>query len=149
MEEDEDIQFFAIEAKAFERAGPSAYLSELTSADLNKKVDKSTSPEDRFLIFTDAIARKIMGERITIGQTDALTESDIETILKKTRYIVGLRFKNPTAYILGYIASKGGTEIKKKRLDIVFEKLLPRFGEDAGVKEADVIRYARYWKDSL
>jgi hypothetical protein len=147
MDDDiEEFQPYAMEVNAFERAGPSTYLAELLTGDLNKKVDKTTSPEDQFLIFTDATARRIMGDE-KFGKM--LTEKDIEIMLKKTKYIVGLRFKNPMAYILGYIASKGGTEIEEKRVNYVFDKLLPKYGEESGVEKADVIRYARFWKDNL
>jgi hypothetical protein len=137
---EEDV--YASERAAGERVGE-VHLAELLAGE-NKKVDKSTSPEDRFLIFTNAIARKMIADKIKY-----IAEGDVKIMLEKTRNIIGLRFKNPTAYIMGYIASSGGKEITKKNVDYVFSNVLPIFGQEAGVTEADVIRYARFWKEHL
>src|SRR3990167_1284324 len=94
---EESEQKLEMEAKAFERVGPSGRLAEmLSSTDIQKK--GSISPEDRFLISVDAISRRISSDGVI-----KLSETDINTMLEKTNLISGLRYKNPVAYILGYL----------------------------------------------
>jgi hypothetical protein len=134
-----------IEIGASERVGPSGVLSELLSSgsnDLKKKGARNVvSPEDQFLITVDAVSRKI-GESNTIK----ITKDDIEAMLKKTLDIKGLKYKNGKAYILGYLASKGGRELKKDNVLFVINNVLPEIS-DGGIEPADVIRYARFWMD--
>jgi len=138
------------EAKAFERVGPSGVLAELLTGvsggiDFDpKKRMRDMSPEDRFLIFTDAMCRKMDAEGIV-----RLPEKDITNILEKTRLIPDLKYKNHVAYILGYIASEGGRSIRVDRVRFVIDKVLPSVGQEGGVEPADVVRYAKYWKEFL
>jgi len=143
--EDEGPQL-EMEAKAFERAGPSGKLSELLQGvfDPNqKKGRENISPEDRFLITTDAMCRKINAENVVV-----ISQNDINNMLEKTTLINGLKYKNPTAYILGYLATKGGTVLTKESVTSVIKRVLPLVS-DNGVEAPDVIRYARFWKNFL
>jgi hypothetical protein len=145
---------FQAEAKAFERVGVSGRLRELLSSpevleNLGKKGRDAISPEDRFLINTDATCRRISSENII-----KITQLDIDNMLVKASpngegVVKDLRYKNHIAYILGYLASKGGTELKKNQVIYVIENILPLVGKDGGVEPADVVRYSRYWKESL
>lgn len=133
------------EVKAFERVGVSGKLAELLSTpieDINKR--SAISPEDRFLINTDAFCRRINSENIA-----RLTDTDINTILEKTTEIPQLRYKNFVAYVLGYIATQGGKTLKVDNVRKVIENVLPRVGDEGGVYPPDIVRYARYWKDIL
>lgn len=133
------------EAKAFERVGASGKLAELLSVpieDLNKRT--AISPEDRFLINTDAFCRRLNSENIS-----KLSDTDINTILEKTTEIPQLKYKNFVAYVLGYIASQGGNTLKVDKVKNVINKILPQIGDEGGVYPPDVVRYARYWKDFL
>jgi hypothetical protein len=96
-------------------------------------------PTERFITYVNAISLSI---KETNPET-SLGDEDIRTMLT-VEDIKNIEHKNPTAYVLGYIASNGGTEIKKKNASFVFEKILPNV-QDISVKPADVIRYARYW----
>lgn len=51
--------------------------------------------------------------------------------------------KNPSAYVLGYLASGGGELISIENVNYVIEKLLPHV--DESVLPPDIIRYARLW----
>jgi hypothetical protein len=148
--EDNDYDFeeadnLRSEVKAFERAGQSGKLAELLSSTVSGKDKKggreAISLEDRFLINVDSISRKLNSEEIT-----NLTENDINIMLEKSQFILGLKYKNPTAYILGYIASKGGTNLDPVNVKFVINKILPKIDKDAGIEPPDVVRYARYWK---
>lgn len=140
---DDGGQEFKAEAQAWSRVSGGGKLAELLSS-INvldpERRRKDMTPEDRVLIAIDALCRKLSGENFL-----KLTEADITTILEKTTSITGVRYKNPLAFILGFTASKGGSEITKadfKRATDVLKKL----GSDGeGVAPEDVLRYARLW----
>jgi hypothetical protein len=140
---------FEAEAKAFERVGPSGKLAELLSSptaleDIGKRGREAISPEDRFLINTDAMCRRLNSENIV-----KISQTDINNMLEKTVDIVGLRYKNYVGYILGYIASQGGKSMNAEQIKYVIKTILPQIGEEGGIAPADVVRYARYWKEFL
>jgi hypothetical protein len=136
------------EANVFQRVGPTSKLAEMLSVPLaidpTKKGREAIPPEDRFLINVDSLCRRMTSENIW-----KLTEPDITYILEKTTQIVGLKYKNYVGYVLGYIATQGGRSMKKENIMNVIEKILPRLEDEGGVKAPDVIRYSRFWKDSL
>jgi hypothetical protein len=56
--------------------------------------------------------------------------------------------KNPTAYILGFLANK--IEIDSgDPLQYVIQKVLIHVDEEASVQAHDVIRYSRLWENIL
>jgi hypothetical protein len=134
------------EATSFERVGPSGKLAELISGvstlyDMKKKTGREKiSQEDRFLIFTDAIARRINDDNIA-----TISEEDINTLLTQAKIIKNVEHKNPVAYILGFLATKGGRTLDKKNVMHVINNVLPEMKGDGGVEPPDVIRYARFW----
>lgn len=134
------------EATAYTRVGVGGKMSELLTGleTAETKIDKDTSPEDRFIYAVNAIARRMMEEHIA-----NITNKDIDNILDKSRYVTELKYKNPLAYILGYIATNGGQNIEAKQVKYVIKDILPKLGKDSGVEPPDVIRYARYWKNFL
>lgn len=111
---------------------------------LNKERQrKDMTPEDRILQAIDAISRKIADEKIY-----SLTESDITNILEKTQSIPGLQYKNPLAFILGYIATKNGSELSVKNFQVANKALteIKRYQfEEEGVEPEDIVRYGRLW----
>lgn len=138
---DNDESDFGNEAKAFERAG-GGLLQELLTGIYTTDIDmkkKDMPPIDRFLISSDAMCRSLK-----------LSTADINTILTKARYEVsGIEYKNYVAFILGFLASEGGTSLEVKNVKRVIETILPQVSERAGVEPADVVRYARYWREFL
>ena len=132
---------FGNEAKAFERAG-GGLLQELLTGVYTDDIDmkkRDMPPIDRFLISTDAMCRSLK-----------LSTSDINTILTKARYqVAGIEYKNYVAFILGFLASEGGSSLKVKKVRSVIENILPQVSERAGVEPEDVVRYARYWREFL
>lgn len=132
---------FGNEAKAFERAG-GGLLQELLTGVYTDDIDmkkRDMPPIDRFLISTDAMCRSLK-----------LSTSDINTILTKARYeVAGVEYKNYVAFILGFLASEGGSSLKVKKVRSVIEDILPQVADKAGVEPEDVVRYARYWREFL
>jgi len=130
-------QGFQTEAKAYERVGPSGKLAELLSS-------SGDTPEDRFLINADALCRRLNGDSVV-----KLTELDITNILESTTRAVGIEYKNYAGYVLGYIASQGGKTLKVPQVQHVIKDILPYVAEEGGLAPADVVRYARFWKEFL
>lgn len=151
MSDDEDYGVeFQAEAKAFERAGPAGLLNSLLSAETIEKLSKPKGvfqlfpPEDQFLLNVDRFSRDLMDAGIN------LTQKDIDNMLRKTEYIGStLRYKNATGYILGYMATDGGTTLSPNKIQKVIQDVLPRVKEEQGVEPADVVRYARFWNIRL
>lgn len=69
-----------------------------------------------------------------------------ETLVHFAKYLDKINFKNPYAYILGYIASDGGKEITKINFNNAL-KVCESMNDDIGVSKPDIIRYARLWKN--
>lgn len=144
-DDDYDGPSMKAEVKAFERVSASGKLAELLSTpidDINKRA--AISPEDRFLINTDAFCRRLNAENIY-----KLTENDIDTILDKTKEVSEIKYKNFVAYVLGYIASQGGKSLRVDKVKNVITDILPQLGDEGGVYPPDVVRYARYWNKFL
>jgi Family of unknown function (DUF5770) len=136
---DEDDYDFQMEAKAYERTGPSGKLAELLSGQTKDK--RKESPTDRFLIAVDAISREFESNGIA-----KISDSDITKMLEKSQDISDIKYKNPTCWILGYLASSGGSSLDKKRVLKVIDDILPQISKSDGVEAPDVIRYARFWR---
>ncbi len=136
-------QEFRPEVHAFERVSATGALQNLLSGanmtDPQGKLSRqSISPEDRFLINVDGISRKWSDARIL-----PLQNSDIDIMLNKSQLMPNIKYKNPTAFILGYWATQGG--MNYDNLMSVINNVLPELNNDGGVYPEDVIRYARNW----
>lgn len=131
MEED---YMFEQEVGAYDRAhhGIDQYLSEVN---IDSKQTRAKSPEDRFIININAIANGL-----------GIDEKDKTNIFEmvESQKINNIAFRNPTAFVLGYLASRNGSNvISKSRVQQIFDKLGNL--EDRSIKPPDVIRYMRFW----
>lgn len=108
--------------------------------DINKKLDRmSRSDEDSFKVYVNAISRKIMsGSNIF-----KINNNDIVKMLKKVNSIKNIQHKNPSVYVLGYLASNKGKEITKESINKVIKEVLHEI--DGNIKGPDILRYARFW----
>lgn len=136
MSDDEDYIFgedddFKAEAKAYERLGGAVLLSEITG-----KKKMAEDPIERFSIQIDAISR-------SLKEYGNISESDIVLMINKVSLVKNLEHKNPTGYVLGFLASQKGKSIDKNSVNFVFKEVLPHAGEN--IEKEDVIRYARFW----
>ena len=93
----------------------------------------------KFKCYVDIISRKLIVNNID------LEERDINTMISYADKLEYINFKNPSAYILGYIASVGGRNILDSRVTHCFNKVLPLVELEAGLQRPDIIRYARLW----
>ena len=139
----DDPQQMTAEVKAFERAGPGNVMIGARIDNLNEMAKKmriiSEDYTEQFAIYVDAISRKLnSNEEINIA------EDDIAAMLRNIRKIKIVEHINPSAYILGYIASNGGKNMKISKVRWVIEVVLPKL-DIGSVKPPDVIRYARFW----
>ena len=127
------------EVRAFERAGGGGRLAELLSVSLEQYDEGRGSPEDRFLVNVDAFGRRL-----------ELTKNDIDNLLTKSQSVDDLKYKNYVAYVLGYVATRGGTKTDKGSMEEAFRRLEELGVDDRmGVARPDVVRYARYWNSRL
>ena len=112
----------------------------------NGKPLRTQTPEARFRLRVDAISRSIND----VCDFD-IDNNHINFLLQKSQEIPRIRFKNPTAFILGYLATNRGTaEITKKTLSQTWRcyNLIRGKDKDDSIKQPDIIRYARLWKSS-
>lgn len=115
--------------------------AELTGniSDMQRKIRKLVQdPEQRFGCYVDAIARSL-GSR----SESEISATEINNMITLSSKIPKIQYKNPTAYILGYMVSKGGKEIDKKIYSNVVKTYLPHVDPKIGLTEPDIIRYAR------
>jgi hypothetical protein len=130
---------FQNEMGAYSRAGGGINIG-LVGAD--GKIDQSIiDPLDRFKIIVDAKARMLT-------DTPYITELDINVLLENANNLKYVNYKNSTAYVLGYIVSKGGREIEITHFNDIIKQILPIFHDDS-IKPPDIIRYSRLWIEHL
>jgi hypothetical protein len=142
-EEDEDIaeedaedneeaeQQYMPERGAFERSGGNTMVS---STSLKNVVN----PIEKFRIIVDAVFRK-MNET-----TRFLSEKNLEEILESVNRVHNIQYKNPTAYILGFIGSNGGKSITEQSIERAAS-----INDDQSVTLPDIIRYSVFWKETV
>lgn len=142
MDEDNNIGF-EDSFKDVERTGMrgidiDVYLNEFSL----KQTKLFRSDIESFIINTNSIAREMVDNNI-------LNNNDLENILENIKNLDKPNLKNPSAYILGYIASNGGRNLDienyKKALNIIKRKKTKYSLEDTSVLQPDIIRYARIW----
>lgn len=122
---------YEAEYKAFERAGAVGIIPD-------KNLRNIQDPLERFQTQVDGISRSLTDNAVSI------TESDITKMLEKATVLNKVEHKNPTAYVLGFLASTRGSKITETSTSDVFNKILP-YVKDRSVNPEDVLRYARLW----
>lgn len=138
VEDVEEENRFQAEVNVFERVNRRDNIDIDIDIGIGPKKNRTQeTPIERFVKFVNAIALELTNE-------NHLSENDVRYILEKIRVINKPEYKNPTAYILGYIATNyGGNQINKDKLIECFN-LLDKLA-DKSVTQPDVIRYARLW----
>ena len=91
-------------------------------------------PLERFHQYVDATARNL-----------DISNSNILSMLNNAKKIEDIGYKNPTAYVLGFLATGEGRKLTKDNFDRVVNKVLP-YVKDGSVLPPDIIRYARLWE---
>ena len=138
-DEDSGDEEYAPEINAFERVGLPG--NDFIGGKAMTRAEKmALEPLEKFRIAVDAVSRQIGAWEGTTIHQDNITE-----MLEAAAALQMVEHKNPTAYVLGYLASEGGKGITDERLSTVLKVILPR-AESGSVEPPDVIRYARLWE---
>lgn len=147
-DENEGNQQFVSEVHAYDRVGMSGAAAAMSGivfteyTDLQRQVKKSfQEPRERFVQYVNAISRNLSNNpKVNIS------EDDIVVLINKTQYIKNIDHINPTAYILGYLATKGGQSMKRVTVNGVINDILPSINY-GGITPPDVVRYSRFWME--
>ena len=131
------------EYKDRERAGGSVSGCWLTGPD--GKALKTQDAKGRFCLKVDAFCRNFDSSCNSIK----IPEDQIQYLLNKSLQLNRIEFKNPTAYVLGYLVTAGGQrDITKTSLENVWKCYSDLLSSDETIKQPDIIRYARLWMES-
>ena len=129
---------FGQERNVYERVGIRGDVNvDIDMIGMDKKKPSQKTPLERFIESVNAITLQILNEK------KMLSQGDLKIILETITSLNTPEYKNPTGYVLGYMASNGGFNMVGEKIFDLFDLL--EFLEDKSVKPEDVIRYARLW----
>lgn len=159
MEEEDDYYSdepeMVAEVDVFSRvnmSGVSAILSDLGMGSMTSETHgrlrrRVKTDVERFAIDIVMVARELDSQ-----SNVSVSDDEIVAMLTPIRQVQHPEAKNATAYLLGYFASGGGTEITSsgiKKASVLLpktEKGSPTVNDSLpAVTMVDVVRYARYW----
>ena len=106
----------------------------------NELEKKNMDPLSRFRFYADAIARDMNNYKGVNISNDTIV-----VMLEKAELLEHVEGKNPTAYILGFLATNG-TKLTKQGFNFVNTKLIPQLKLTSSVSSVDVVRYGRLWE---
>jgi hypothetical protein len=107
------------------------------------KLEQSTQdPLEKFCRKVNAICRNLNNWE----EIENIDENSINIMLVKAANLDYVEYKNPSAYVLGFLASGGGNVLSKEKFSYVIKKVLPRVDSEASVLPPDVIRYSILWQ---
>ena len=89
----------------------------------------------------EAFMKKLKEDSFSL--TIRLANEDIRLIEKIIKLDPQLRFKNPLAFLLGYIVINRNKNINKDDVEEMY-RLCKEAGKEGVIKQADIIRYARF-----
>ncbi len=105
---------------------------------------KTQTPLGRFCLKVDAVSRNINSSCFGFN----ISDREIQKLLDKSQELERVEFKNPTAFVLGYLATDSGnreiTPTSLKSVWICYQRL-GGIHKDLSIKKPDIIRYARLW----
>ena len=129
---------FEHEYNVYERVGlQTDILGELGTGDADADL---RDPVQRFTQFTKYVAQEMISQNII-----TLKKPDVRYIIDQIPGISNPKYKNPTAFVLGFWVTRRDGTIDNDRV----KKLLPDLASLAyPVKDFDVIRYANLWIDT-
>jgi len=130
---------FRPEFNVYERVGlPGNIFGGLVGPD--GKIDYSIlTPIQIFQMNVDAISRDLISNGVT-----KISEKDIQKMIEKSNTLQYVKYKNPTAYVLGYLVTNGGENLLIENFEYTCNRVLPLVN-DSSVLEPDVLRYSRLW----
>lgn len=127
------------EMHVFDRVGFSGLTGNAPKTRLEKAAQE---PLEKFQQNVRAIA-------LNIG----ITNGDIDKMVETASYLEHVEHKNPSAYILGFLATERGEQkrpelipkLTVEKYNEIIKKVLPLIDSEASVFPEDVIRYSRLW----
>lgn len=137
-EEQVEEQQFVAGIKQFELAGGGI------RSDVNLKSVKN--PHERFRIIIAGVANRIND----LVREKPFSRDDFTKMSDKVSNTPFIQYKNPSAFVLGYYATKGGKQdITQERLAKAVAMLdIVNQTKDI-VSPPDIIRYATFWREVL
>lgn len=129
-EEEQQQQEFKTSYDVFSRVEYEPQVSELPKSRLERA---TMDPLEKFKFYVNSISVDLL-----------LSETDIKILLEKSVLLKYVNKINPSAYVLGFIASNGGTKLTKNSFNNVIKNQLPKIKDDT-VLPPDVLRYTRLW----
>lgn len=144
FEDNEELGGGRVEYRAeigyFDRAGPDNDPLIRRRVEHGDKRRSGQDPLEHFVTVLDARARELSRyPRVGIDETQ------IRTMREHARKLPYPGYKNVSAFILGYLASKGGRSVEKDRFDGVMDRVYPHIDDVQAITPEDVLRYARMW----
>jgi Family of unknown function (DUF5770) len=137
----EDILDNQPEMGAFGPNGRVGGFSGVVQVPKNRKEQAMLDPVERFRLYVDSTARNL-----NHLDNRNLDNQSIEEMLRNVDKLTDVKHKNPTAYVLGFLATGGGQKLTKRDFNNVIQKILPS-AREGSVLAPDVIRYARLWEN--
>ncbi len=98
--------------------------------------ERAKNPEDKFKLVTEAVVNSLSPAYIA--------RDSIGDLFMNADKLAHIKFKNPTAYVLGYIASNGGTGFNIASVNKAYKAV--GAVQDRSVLPPDIIRYGRLWQ---
>jgi hypothetical protein len=136
VEENDDK--YEAEFNAHERV---FFGSDLIGTTAKTKMEQATQdPLERFRRNVNAIAKNMSNFGYVI-QKDS-----IQQMIEKANKLEVIEYKNPTAYILGYLVLDNG-KISNELFTKVVTQILPHVTEKDSILKPDIIRYAVLWQN--
>ena len=135
--EDDEVDDFdpRDEMGAFDRVGFTGLTGNAPKTRLEKAAQE---PLEKFQQSVEAIA-------LNINEKIVIIKEDIKKMVETASYLEHVEHKNPSAYILGFLATEGGKKLTVENYNKIIKKFLPLIVSDASVLPEDVIRYSRLW----
>ena len=94
--------------------------------------------------------RKV-SEKILVNiylDTRIFNKNDVTQIISNIHLFSKPECKNPTCFVLGYIATVGGQNINYDILSKLY-KIIDKIDETKNIKDADIIRYCTLWINTV
>lgn len=139
----DDENPFVAERGAYDRVGfddPFSIIFEKpepTGEEEHKQWIKGLNKRERFYYILKA-------EVIPKLESEYGENIDKQLLVDSTINLNGMEYKNPWAFIISFMATKGGTTMDKNRILKAIDKIPASIKSEAGISPEDIIRYCRY-----
>jgi len=143
-EYEEEGQTYGAERNAYERAGsedPFAVIFEKPEPSEDKEHKKWVKNLNKRERFYYTIKSEVLPECEEIFPE----KINKQMLIDKSTDLPGLEYRNPWAFVLGFMASQGGRKLDKAKILDIINKVPEPIKEKYGIAPADIVRYARYW----